>query len=170
VAQEVLGSAEPIRSREAPGRVLPMDAPEQGARAPKPSRSESRALTDREVSGQVFGSIRFLLANYPLPAELRAAMYQALTRLDGVELVGEATDLAGRRGISVAMGPGDQGSKVRVRQELILDPDSGRLLGSRAVLTDKVPGWRLRVGTVMDESVFLKTAVVSSPTTRPEAG
>ena len=52
-----------------------------------------------------FGAIVFLVTHYPLPAELRSALYQALTRLDGIELTGEVTDLAGRRGVGVTSRP-----------------------------------------------------------------
>jgi hypothetical protein len=113
-----------------------------------------------------FGAIVFLVTNYPLPAELRSALYQALTRLDGIELTGEITDLAGRRGVGVTIGSPDR-SPVPQRTVLIFDPATGRLLGSRSVLAAEVPGWRLTVGTVMEETTFLETAVVDSPTTRP---
>jgi hypothetical protein len=56
-------------------------------------RCPHRPVTDRDR----FGAIVLLLTNYPLPAQLRSALYQALTRLDGIELTGEVTDQAGRR-------------------------------------------------------------------------
>jgi hypothetical protein len=119
---------------------------------------------------QLFGTIAYLLEHYPLPAALRAALYQALTRLDGVELVGEVTDLAGRRAVSVAIGV-DQSlpESLPERHELLLDPATGRLLGARSVLTRTVPGWRLPVGTVIDQNVLLEASVVDSRTTRPAA-
>jgi len=46
---------------------------------------------------QLFGTIAYLLENYPVPAALRAALYQALTRLDGVQLIRTVTDMPGRR-------------------------------------------------------------------------
>jgi hypothetical protein len=116
-----------------------------------------------------FGAIVFLVTNYPLPAELRSALYQALTRLDGIELTGEITDLAGRRGVGVTIGSPDR-SRVPRRTVLIFDPATGRLLGSRSVLAAEVPGWRLTPATVMEETAFLETAVVDSPTARPKTG
>jgi hypothetical protein len=115
---------------------------------------------------QLFGTIAYLLENYPLPAALRAALYQVLTRLDGVELIGNVTDMAGRRAISVAI---DIDQPLHERHELLLDPATGRLLGARSVLTRKVPGWRLPVGTLVDQSVFLEACVVDSRTARPGA-
>jgi hypothetical protein len=112
-----------------------------------------------------FGAIVFLLTHYPLPAELRSALYQALTRLDGIELTGEVTDLAGRRGVGVTVGPLEE-ERVPRRTVMMFDPATGRLLGSRSVLAAEVPGWRLAPGTVMEEATFVEMSVVDSPTTR----
>jgi hypothetical protein len=117
-----------------------------------------RPVTDRDI----FGAIVFLVTHYPLPAELRSALYQALTRLDGIELTGEVTDLAGRRGVGITSSSPDR-SRVPRRGVLIFDPATGRLLGSRSVLAAEVPGWRLTPGTVMEETAFLEMSVVDSP-------
>jgi hypothetical protein len=77
----------------------------------------------------LFGTISYLLEHYPLPPELRAALYQVLTRLDGVRLIGGVTDLAGRRAVSVAV---DLDQPLHERDELFLDPATGRLLGARS--------------------------------------
>ena len=124
-----------------------------------------RPVTDRDI----FGAIVFLVTHYPLPAELRSALYQALTRLDGIELTGEVTDLAGRRGVGITSSSPDR-SRVPRRSVLIFDPATGRLLGSRSVLAAEVPGWRLTPGTVMEETAFLEMSVVDSPTARPKTG
>ena len=128
-------------------------------------RCPHRPVTD----GDRFGAIVFLLTNYPLPAQLRSALYQALTRLDGIELTGEVTDLAGRRGVGVTIGPAEE-ELVPRRLVLIFEPATGRLLGSRSVLAAEVPGWRLAPGTVMEEAAFVEMSVVDSPTTRPKTG
>jgi hypothetical protein len=114
----------------------------------------------------LFGTIGYLLEHYPLPAALRAALYQVLTRLDGMKLIGAVTDLAGRRAVSVAIHV-DQ--PLQERHELLLDPATGRLLGTRSVLTRTVPGWRIPAGTVIDQSAFLEASVVHSRTARPGA-
>jgi hypothetical protein len=128
-----------------------------GFRTSRPNPNQTREL---------FGTIGYLLEHYPLPAALRAGLYQVVTRLDGVELIGTVTDLAGRRAVSVAI---DVEQPLPERHELLLDPASGRLLGARSVLTHKVPGWHLPAGTVIDQRVFLTAAVVDSRTTRPGA-
>ncbi len=110
--------------------------------------------------------ISYLLEHYPLPPELRAALYQVLTRLDGVRLIGGVTDLAGRHAVSVAI---DLDQPLHERDELLLDPATGRLLGARSVLTREVSGWRIPAGTVIDQSVFLEASVVDSRTTRVQS-
>lgn len=89
-----------------------------------------------------------------------------LTRLHGVVLIGNLTDMAGRRAVSVAI---DVDQSLQERHELLLDPATGRLLGTRSVLTRKVPGWPLPAGTVIDQRVFLEASVVDSRTARPGA-
>jgi hypothetical protein len=128
-------------------------------------RCPHRPVTDLDR----YGAIVFLLTSYPLPAQLRSALYQALTRLDGIELTGEVTDLAGRRGVGVTIGPADD-EKLPRRTVLIFDPATGRLLGTREVLAADVPGTRLTPGTVMEETAFVEMSVVDSPTTRPKTG
>jgi hypothetical protein len=128
-------------------------------------RCPHRPVTDLDR----YGAIVFLLTNYPLPAQLRSALYQALTRLDGIESTGEVTDLAGRRGVGVTLGPAKE-EKLPRRTVLIFDPATGRLLGTREVLAADVPGTRLPPGTVMKEAAFVEMSVVDSPTTRPKTG
>jgi hypothetical protein len=125
--------------------------------------SASRARLTMEL----FGTISYLLEHYPLPPQLRAALYRVLTRLDGVELIGNVTDLAGRRAVSVAIDV--VGRPLHERDELLLDPATGRLLGARSVLTRNVPGWRVPAGTLIDQRVFLEASVVDSRTTRPQS-
>jgi hypothetical protein len=115
---------------------------------------------------ELFGTISYLLEHYPLPPQLRAGLYQVLTRLDGVKLVGGVTDLTGRRAVSVAIDSVD--TPLHERDELLLEPATGRLLGARSILTRNVPGWRVPAGTVIDERVFLEASVVDSRTTRPQ--
>jgi hypothetical protein len=114
-----------------------------------------------------FGAIVFLVTRYPLPAELRSALYQTLTHLDGIKLIGEVTDPAGRRGVGVTIDPPDEEELVPRRSVLMFDPATGHLLGSRSVLAAEVPGWRLTPGTVMEESAVVDMSVVD---TRPKAG
>ena len=55
-----------------------------------------------------------------VPADLRAALYQTLTRLDGVDLVDQAVNLDGRVGTAIGIDDG------QFRQDIIIDPAPGR--------------------------------------------
>jgi len=113
-----------------------------------------------------------------MPAEVRAALYQALGKIPGVTVVQGATDAAGRRGVAVARaaaieGPGSSGW---LRLEIILDPDTYRYLGARHVVTRDhfIPdlpsgskGTRFRKGQVLVSRAQLALAVVDAPCQRP---
>jgi hypothetical protein len=71
---------------------------------------------------QVFIDIGRLLAQGVAPPEIRAALFEAATRLDGVELVGDVEDPLGRPGIGIAIA----GASDRTR--LVFDPGSAQLL------------------------------------------
>jgi hypothetical protein len=121
-----------------------------------------RPVTDRDR----FVGILFLLGHYPLPPDLRSALYQVLTQLDGVRVLRDATDVTGRRGVSITMDGASDGA-MQTRTEHIFDPDTGQVLGYRRVLTAPVPGWTLVAGTVMDDIAF-ETAVADSRPAEPK--
>jgi hypothetical protein len=112
------------------------------------------------------------------PAEVRAALYQALAKIPGVTVVQGATDAAGRRGVAFARaaaieGPGSSGW---LRLEIILDPNTGRYLGARHVVTrdhftPDTPsgnkGTRFYKGQVLVSRAQLALAVVDAPCQRP---
>jgi hypothetical protein len=136
-----------------------------GTAGTKAARPQPRRADRTVQPAELFGTIGWLLAHYPLPPKLQATFYQVLTQLDGVKLLGATTDLAGRRGVSVAIGL--PGTPLGERSELLLDPASGRLLGSRVVQTRRVPGWPTAPGTVTVENAYLTMAVVDTPNARP---
>jgi hypothetical protein len=81
-----------------------------------------------------------------VPADLRAALYQTLARLDGVELVDQATNLDGRGGTAIGIDDG------QFRQDIIIDPSTGLFIGEREVLTGDYDG-------APDGTTFSYTAV-----------
>jgi hypothetical protein len=149
-----------------------VDLPTDPARLAAVLTERIRANPNSQSGGRpqpavvLFGTVSYLLQAYPLPPELRAAFYRVLTQLDGVELIGSVTDMSGRRAVAVGILI-DKGQPLAERSELLLDPDTGRLLGSRSVLAREVPGWRIPAGTLISESVYLDASVVDSPTARP---
>jgi hypothetical protein len=111
------------------------------------------------------------------PAEVRAALYQALAKIPEVTVVQGATDAAGRRGVAFSRaaaieGPGSSGW---LRLEIILDSDTYRYLGARHVVTRNhhIPnvggprGTRFRTGQVLVSRAQLVLAVVDAPCQRP---
>jgi hypothetical protein len=112
------------------------------------------------------------------PAEVRAALYQAMAKIPSVTVVQGATDAAGRRGVAFVRaaaieGPGSSGW---LRLEVILDPDTHRYLGARHVVTrDHVipdtpsgsKGTRFRKGQVLVSRAQVALAVVDAPCQRP---
>jgi hypothetical protein len=112
------------------------------------------------------------------PAEVRAALYQALAKIPGVTVVQGATDAAGRRGVAFVRaaaieGPGSSGW---LRLEVILDPNTDRYLGARHVVTrdhfipdtpSRSKGTRFRKGQVLVSRAQVALAVVDAPCQRP---
>jgi hypothetical protein len=84
---------------------------------------------------------------YPIGGGLRAALYRALARVQGVRLAGKVRTLSGRAGEAVsARIPHSFGEQY----ELIVDVADGALLGYRAVATESRNG--IPAGTVLSES------------------
>jgi hypothetical protein len=111
------------------------------------------------------------------PAEVRAALYQALAKIPGVTVVQGATDAAGRRGVAFSRAAAIEGSGSSgwLRLEIILDSDTYRYLGARHVVTRDhhianvggPGGTRFRKGQVLVSRAQLALAVVDAPCQRP---
>jgi hypothetical protein len=76
-----------------------------------------------------------------LSPELRAALYQALAMVPGVERIPCTVDLAGRPGVAIAH------TAQGMRTELVIDPASARMLGFRMVRVTQADG--VPAGTVI---------------------
>jgi hypothetical protein len=112
------------------------------------------------------------------PAEVRAALYQALAKIPGVTVTQGATDAAGRRGVAFARAAAIEGpgSSEWLRLEIILDRDTYRYLGARHVVTRDhfIPntpsgskGTRFRKGQILVSRAQVVLAVVDAPCQRP---
>lgn len=109
------------------------------------------------ADGQAFDFISTTLRTGVVPAELRAALYRAVAGIPGVEITDEAATLNGRTG--VAFG---REEKDGFLHEIIIDPDTGLLIGERIVqLVDskfvpvyagEVVGWTALTTTVVDDA------------------
>ncbi|MWA04025.1 hypothetical protein F8568_027315 [Actinomadura sp. LD22] len=99
------------------------------------------------------------LLRMPLPPELRAALFQTLATVPGVDVVRDEKDAFGRQGIALARSFGDQGNTARV--EIILAPGTYRYLGMKTVQDMGAPAPLTRL------SALLTTAAVTRPLQRP---
>jgi len=89
-----------------------------------------------------------------VPADLRAAFYNAAALIPGVTITENQATLDGRTGIALGRDEGD-------RQEIIIDPDTGMYIGERRVTLsgfDDIPA-----GTVVSWSAVTTTVVDSAP-------
>ncbi|XVS66559.1 CU044_5270 family protein [Actinosynnema sp. CA-299493] len=73
--------------------------------------------------------------------DVRAAIYQALTRIAGLEVTERRANLGGRVGIALGVDDGER------RHEIIIDPETGAFIGERQVATDDVEDFE--AGTVL---------------------
>jgi hypothetical protein len=83
--------------------------------------------------------------------DVRANIYQALTRIPGLQVVERQANLGGRVGIALGVDDGNR------RQDIIIDPETGQFIGERQVVTGEVGGFP--AGTVL-ESTSVTTSVV----------
>ncbi|GAA2168877.1 CU044_5270 family protein [Actinomadura napierensis] len=98
------------------------------------------------------------LLRMTIPPELRAALFQTLATIPGVDAVRGEKDALGRPGIALARSFGDAASPVRV--EIILAPGSYRYLGTKVVQD-------MGEGLQTDLTALLATAAVTEPFHRP---
>ncbi|MDP9861319.1 MULTISPECIES: CU044_5270 family protein [Streptosporangium] len=101
-----------------------------------------------------------LRENYLPPAQ-RAALFQAVGTIPGVDVVRDAEDAAGRRGIGVGR------VSAGVREDLIFDPDTYELLGERGVVVDEKTA-KSPVGSLVASTAQLSVTVADSPPDAPE--
>jgi len=95
-----------------------------------------------------------------VPANLRAALYKAAAMIPGVEITEEQANLNGATGIAIGRLEDANG----IRQDLIIDPATGQLIGERQVLThegDEQSGFP--VGTIISWTAITTTVVDGAP-------
>lgn len=117
------------------------------------------------IDAEVLVLVGDLLRETLAPPDLRAALFRVAARIPGVELVGEVTDPAGRKGTAVARTSDDVGFLERI--ELIFDPDTSELLAEREVLLERVHWADAEPDTVIGYASYLNSGVVDSTSERP---
>ena len=107
----------------------------------------------QSVDGEALVFIADLLRTGVVPADLRAALYKAAAMIPGVTITEGQANLDGRTG--VAIGRLEEGPS-KTRQEIIIEPETGQLIGERAVLTQAqgaIPAGTATTWTAIDTSV-----------------
>lgn len=90
-----------------------------------------------------------------VPADLRAAMYKAAALITGITVVDKQATVDGRTGIAIGIPSPDGGG----RQDIIIDPASGQVIGERNILLKDYPG--KPAGTI-EGWTSVRTSVVDS--------
>jgi hypothetical protein len=97
-----------------------------------------------------------LRENYMPPAQ-RAALFKAVGTIPGVDVVRDAEDAAGRRGIGVG-----RVGQAGVREDLIFDSETYELLGERGVVVDEKAA-KSPAGSLVASTAQLSVTVADSP-------
>ena len=116
-------------------------------------RNGGKGATPEE---QAFKTITEALGTGVIPADLRAALYEAAALMPGVTVLDRQAALDGRTGISIGMTKADHLARV----EMIINPDTGLLIGEREVLLEDWAGmpagtasaWTAVTTSVVDEA------------------
>ncbi len=88
-----------------------------------------------DPNAEAFRRIAQVLITGIVPADLRAALYQAARKIPGIQLLDDVVTIDGRRGRAIALANGE------TRHDLLIDPATGQYLGSRSVvITATGPG------------------------------
>jgi len=124
--------------------------------------------SDAGPDERTFHAIRDALLSDLAPADLRAAMYEALAEIPGVFLSHGVANLEGRRGVAISYR-NESGYSV---EQLVIDPSTGEFIGVREVTiaADRF----IPAGTVVNSSAVTRTVVDEVPqgeyVVPPEAG
>lgn len=111
----------------------------------------------RSADGEALVWIADTLRTGRVPADLRAALYRAAAGIPGVEITEQAANLDGRTGISIGRVENVDGT----RQDIIIDPATGSLIGEREVLVREALG--LPAGTTTAFTAVTTSVADSAP-------
>lgn len=107
--------------------------------------------------GEALVWIADLLRWGTVPADLRAALYEAAAKIPGVTITEAQATLDGTTGIAIGRDEDVNG----FRQDIIIDPATGQFIGERTVL---LKGWGdAPAGAVMNSTSVTTTVVDSAP-------
>jgi RNA polymerase sigma-70 factor (ECF subfamily) len=111
----------------------------------------------RSRDGEALVWIADVLRTGTVPADLRAALYEAAAAIPGVTVTEQQATLDGSTGIAI----GRVETVDDTRQDLIIDPTTGRFIGEREVTLKAAAG--LPAGTATSSTAVTTTVVDSAP-------
>lgn len=118
----------------------------------------------RSPDGEVVVYVADVLRSGIVPADLRAALLRVIKTVPDVDVTSQAVTLQGRKGLGIARTEPLDGT----RQEIIVDPQSGLLIGERTVAVEGTSA--VTAGTVITETSVQTEVVKDIPTaTRAKA-
>ncbi|MEU6714542.1 hypothetical protein ABZ897_24000 [Nonomuraea sp. NPDC046802] len=121
-------------------------------------------LSDDYRNTWAFQFIAQGMAETVLPAKLRAAMYGAIARIPGVKYENRASDLAGRKGVTLY-----RIHTGYLREEVFIAPKTYAYLGFRTIVIrdHDVNGDKGKKGEIRNWGAQLEAAIVDKPGRRP---
>lgn len=115
------------------------------------------AGAEGSADGAAFESIISPLRSGIIPADLRATIYQAAALIPGVDVTDQQATLDGRIGVALGRLSADDA----FRDEMIIDPATGLVIGQRTVAIEGAPG--SPAGTVLAWTSVHTSVVDSAP-------
>ncbi len=111
----------------------------------------------RSSDGEAFVYVADVLRSGLVPADLRAALYRVLATVPGVEITASDALVDGVPGVAIGRFEDVDGT----RQEIVIDPRDGALVGEREIAVTELDG--IAAGTVVLETRTVRTVVDEVP-------
>jgi hypothetical protein len=111
----------------------------------------------QSIDGEALVFIADLLRTGVVPADLRAALFKAAALIPGVAVTDNQATLDGQTGVGI----GRLEDVSHIRQDIIIDPGTGQLIGERSVLTEA--SGSVPAGTAIGWTTIHTSVVDSAP-------
>lgn len=130
------------------------------------SALRSALLEEADCSNDDPGTIRSnclvqqiisLYSLYVIPPKLASALWKMLSEEDGLRLLGDVKDRAGRDGTGISLIPEDE---FQTRFVLIISPRTGQLLGSENILIKTTPDLDVQAPAIISFRAILDSRFV----------
>jgi hypothetical protein len=127
---------------------------------------EMAAATDNAVAWQMFENVGSLLREMPHSTEMRQALFQVGSEIEGVEVIEQTVDRIGRPAVALIY----KGSfnAMTTRRMLFFDPETYMLLGEEEILIEPTPWFDAEPGETIGWITYLDSGWVDSTESRPE--